>query len=112
MDIEQAKAHLRELVPEFAETVQPIYELLGWEWRTEDKPFIPSVGTIMECLYGLIDGLEEPPERCGTGGLSVEIQPANEFDACDNFILEFKLQHTYIQGEGGHSTSKNPRRQT
>ena len=33
MNIEEIKKELCDIVPEFAKEVEPIYQLLEWEWR-------------------------------------------------------------------------------
>lgn len=70
MTIEEIKAKLNEMVPGFAAKVQPVYQLLKWEWSPgKQEPHIPSVGEIENALYDLIERLTEGREDWSLGGL-------------------------------------------
>lgn len=71
MTIEEIKTELKKMVLGFATKVQPVYELLGWEWSPgKEKPHIPSAGEIENVLYSLIEHLREGEDNWSQGGLS------------------------------------------
>ena len=93
MTIEEIKAKLEEMVPDFAAKIQPVYELLKWEWSPgKQEPHIPSVGEIENALYGLIEGLRDGHEDdYSSGGLSAYFRMPDE-DEPGCYGIAFKLE--------------------
>jgi len=93
MTLEEIKAELKEMVPEFSERVAPVYTLLEWKWSPgETMPHIPSVDEIERTLYDLIEGLTEEYLIHGTGGLEAYYNhPDEQEPGC--YGLAFTLEH-------------------
>jgi len=92
MTIEEIKAKLQEMVPGFAAKVQPVYQLLKWEWSPgKQEPHIPSVGEIENTLYDLIERLTERQEEWSAGGLSAYYRMPDE-DEPGCYSLAFELE--------------------
>jgi len=92
MELEEIKSKLKEMVPDFARKVAPIYGLLGWEWSPgKSKPHIPSVGEIENTLYSLIEGLTEAYQVHGGGGLEAYYKQPDE-DEPGYYGLRFVLE--------------------
>jgi len=72
--------------------VQPIYELLKWEWSLgKQEPHVPSVGEIENALYGLIERLREGREDWSQGGLSAYYRMPDE-DRSGCYGIAFELE--------------------
>lgn len=92
MELKEIKEKLREMVPDFARKVLPIYSLLGWEWSPgKSAPHIPSVEEIESALYSLIDGLTEEYGVHGGGGLEAYYKQPDE-DEPGYYGLRFVLE--------------------
>ncbi|GAH44583.1 unnamed protein product [marine sediment metagenome] len=80
MNIEEIKTKLEEMVPSFAAKVQPVYQLLQWEWSPgKQEPHVPSVGEIENTLYHLVERLREGCEGdISIGGLSAYYRMPDE----------------------------------
>lgn len=93
MELKEIKTKLEEKVPAFAAKVQPIYELLHWEWsRGKSEPHVPSVAEIENNLHGLIEALEPSDhDEVGAGGLSAYYRmPDKDQSGC--YGLAFELE--------------------
>jgi len=90
--LDEIKGNLREFVPAFTAKVQPIYELLEWEWSpNREEPHIPQVAEIEETLYTLIDGLTGEYVAHSSGGLEAYYSMPNEVEpGC--YGLRFSLE--------------------
>ena len=92
MTIEEIKARLEEMVPGFAAKVQPVYELLKWQWSPgKQEPHVPSVGEIENALYDLIERLSEDREDWSLGGLRVYYHMPDE-DEPGCYGIAFELE--------------------
>lgn len=92
MNVEEIKVELNNMVPGFAPKVQPVYELLKWEWSSgKQEPHVPSVGEIENTLYDLIERLTEEFEECSEGGLSAYYRMPDE-DEPGCYGIAFELE--------------------
>jgi len=81
-ELHSVQSYLKDLAPEFAARMAPVYELLGFEWGSDDEACVPDALDIEEELYDLIDDLDGSPllERgeayiyISTGGLTVGVE--------------------------------------
>jgi hypothetical protein len=67
MELEEIKAKLLVMAPNFAKKVAPIYELLGWKWMSKG---IPNQQQIENTVNSLIKELEVN-HSISTGGIKV-----------------------------------------
>ena len=91
--LEEVKAKLRELVPDFVCRVAPIYFTLAWEWSFGRGGYsrIPVPTEIKAALYTLIDTLSEEVTVNGWRGLEVFWTPPTKQDRGDyglRFVVE------------------------
>ena len=79
MTVEQIKAELKKMIPEFARRVAPIYQLLDWKWSPGDsKPYVPTVKTIEKAIYEAIKRLSEEICSSDTGGVEAYYELPDE----------------------------------
>ena len=100
MTIEEIKAKLQEMVPDFAAKVQPVYQLLKWEWSLgKREPHVPSVGEIENALYGLIERLTEGLCDVSQGGLSAYYcMPDEDEPGCYGISFELEEEVAFDAG--------------
>ena len=105
MELQKIRLQLKELVPDFAKRVAPIYKQLRWEWRPGNIGFVPSEDYVTRELYRLIGDVEldEGEGNVATGGLKVFSEAPSDFDTCWNIGLSFELKHVAIIGTEGRS---------
>ena len=105
MKPQEIRSTLRELVPDFAKRVAPIYKLLCWEWQPRDVCFVPTETDIAKELYRLIDNVEFEEGECNisTGGHKIFSASPDVSDTCWNIGVEFTLQSTIVIGTEGRS---------
>lgn len=69
-----SKERNREILfQQFAERIQPVYELLKWEWGMGRENNIPTVDDIVDTLKKLLEDYDDKlGGRHSTGGLYVD----------------------------------------
>ena len=107
MKSKEIRSQLRELVPDFAKRVAPIYKQLSWEWQPGKVRFIPTEEDIVAELYRMIDelGLTNGDGSLATGGLKVFSEAPSDFDTCWHIGMCFELKHEAIIGTEGRCIS-------
>ena len=68
METKEVKGILYGRVLSFAETITPVYKVLGWKWHDESLP--PSQGEIEQALENLIESFQGKGSL-STGGLTI-----------------------------------------
>lgn len=102
MNVVGIKKELKQMAPEFAARVQPIYQLLGWKWtRDSDEPFVPQVSHILDALLDLVEGIDEDFSSETSGGLEVFYSDPTPFGLCGYYGFRFKFDDFVIWGQGG-----------
>ena len=101
MDVGEIKGELKQMVPEFAARIQPVYQFLGWKWNTTNEPFVPQVSHIIEALLDLIEGIDEDFHSESTGGLEVFYADPTPFDLCGYYGFRFKFEDYVIWSREG-----------
>lgn len=74
----------------FAEEIQPLYQLLKWEWTVMDEKGIPTVDMLYRKIWFLVDEYFQDFVDNKTGGLFVG---KHQFIP-DTFSYGFKLERT------------------
>ena len=95
----KVQRELRKKALRFAQRIQPIFELMKWEWHPEEAfpPAIPTVEDINDALHDLISSLDNliavqengKPGSVEMGGLKIEIV---EGDHSSEAIMSFNVE--------------------
>jgi hypothetical protein len=97
MDIEKVKDGLKKMVPEFSAKVAPLYQQLSWTWGDGNKEHIPTRRDIEQCLYRLINELEDPGIlTLETGGLGVKVTKPTKNDSGEYDLYFILSQEGYF----------------
>lgn len=107
IDIVKIKNDLQLQFDKFADKLEPIYQVLNWEWASCG---VPKKADIVRCLNELLDDVKEvdlsqdyPMSQIGTGGLYVgyEVQKRNGMIDYIELILKFEIK----EGLGDEASS-------
>ncbi len=101
MDVTKVREELKQMAPEFAKRIQPIYPFLGWQWNTGVEPFVPQVSHILDTLLDMVEGIDEDFYSESTGGLEVFYTEPSKFDLCGCYGFRFVFEDKVIWGQDG-----------